>query len=169
MWLSEGLTAVFLKIQVIWDLTLCHCVSGSWHFAATLCPAFRVRQSKKKNQRGINKGNDMCVVWSISGWQSLLHCLIYQFWIHQPCGWLLVGDQTVLRCTSNNVPFLSFLTFTQLARQPFWTDTDHIYSPLLFRVGCFSWTAWALKMKARRSFEMSGTTHLVTLSYPTGP
>jgi len=34
MWLSEGLTAVFLKIQVIWDLTLCHCVC---EWLLTLC------------------------------------------------------------------------------------------------------------------------------------
>jgi hypothetical protein len=60
MWNSKGLTAVFLKIQDIWDLTLCHCVSGYGHCAATLCPTFRDRQSRKKSQHGINTENDMC-------------------------------------------------------------------------------------------------------------
>jgi hypothetical protein len=129
-------------------------------------------QALQEEPTWANKGNVMCVVWSSSGWQSLSHCLISQFWTHQPCSWLLVSDQTVLHCTSYNVPFPAFLTLPQLAHQPYCTDTDYIIpilSPLLSCVGCFSWTAWALKMKAQCSFEMSGTTHLVTWSYPTGP
>jgi len=42
------LAALFMKIQIIWDVTVCHWVGGSLHFKAFVVPSLsRVKRSEK--------------------------------------------------------------------------------------------------------------------------